>query len=240
MIFKVTNDIDDLSRQFADWMVAYIGNTLTGNDRFCVALSGGSTPKKLYQLLASEKYRDKIDWSRIHFFIGDERYVPYSNERNNGRMIHETLLDVIPAKKGQIYLMRTDTDPETSAAEYENILREYFSGSDNTFDLVLLGLGDNAHTLSLFPGYPVVFEKTKWVSSFFLKEENIHRITLTAPVVNAARCVSFLVSGSAKSAALYNVFTKEHDPELYPAQIIQPFNDVLYWWTDKAAASELQ
>ncbi len=239
MIFKVTNDIDDLSRQFADWMVAYIGNTLTGNDRFSIALSGGSTPKKLYQLLASEKYRDKIDWSRIHFFIGDERYVPYSNERNNGRMIHETLLDVIPAKKGQIYLMLTDTDPETSAAEYENILREYFSGSDNTFDLVLLGLGDNAHTLSLFPGYPVVFEKTKWVSSFFLKEENIHRITLTAPVVNAARCVSFLVSGSAKSAALYNVFTKEHDPELYPAQIIQPFNDVLYWWTDKAAASEL-
>ncbi len=239
MIFKVTNDIDDLSRQFADWMVAYIGNTLTGNDRFSIALSGGSTPKKLYQLLASEKYRDKIDWSRIHFFIGDERYVPYSNERNNGRMIHETLLDVIPAKKGQIYLMLTDTDPETSAAEYENILREYFSGSDNTFDLVLLGLGDNAHTLSLFPGYPVVFEKTKWVSSFFLKEENIHRITLTAPVVNAARCVSFLVSGSAKSAALYNVFTKEHDPELYPAQIIQPFNDVLYWWTDNAAASEL-
>lgn len=154
-------------------------------------------------------------------------------------MIVETLLNLVPARKEQIHLMRTDIEPETSATEYEKVLRNYFPDINHSFDLVLLGLGDNAHTLSLFPGYPVTFEKTDWVQSFFLKEEHIFRITLTAPVVNAAGCIAFLVSGSEKMAALYNVFTKEHNPGLYPAQIIQPFNDEIYWWVDKAAASDL-
>ncbi|MCC7401438.1 MAG: 6-phosphogluconolactonase [Chitinophagaceae bacterium] len=240
MIFKITNDPDDLSRQYAGWMVEYIDKVLKTNNRFTIALSGGSTPKKLYRLLSSPEFINKIDWDRIHFFLGDERYVPYANERNNGRMITEALLNLVPAIKDQVHLIRTDLEPEVSATEYEKILRSYFADNNNTFDLVLLGLGDNAHTLSLFPGYPVIFEKTKWVKSFYLKEEKIYRITLTTPVVNASQCISFLVSGHAKAAALYNVFTKEHNPDLYPAQIIQPFNDVLYWWTDREAASDLQ
>lgn len=236
----VTKDINDLSKRFADWMVQKIENVLKVKDRFAIALSGGSTPKRLYQLLASDEYRNKIDWGRLHFFLGDERYVPYTSDRNNGRMIFETLLNFVPAKKEQIHLMRTDIEPEASVFEYENILRNYFPDDNHTFDLVLLGLGDNAHTLSLFPGYPVVFEKTKWVQSFFLEEEKIFRITLTAPLVNAAGTISFLVSGASKNAALYNVFTKEHNPGLYPAQIIQPYNDELYWWTDEAAAADLK
>jgi 6-phosphogluconolactonase len=240
MQLKVTKDINDLSVQFADWMVRYIEKVLATNDRFTIALSGGSTPKKLYQLLSSEAYKNKIDWSRMHFFLGDERFVPYSDDRNNGRMIFETLLDFVPAKKEQIHMMRTDIDADASAAEYEKILRSYFPDSNHTFDLVLLGLGDNAHTLSLFPGYPVIFEKSKWVDSFYLKQEKINRITLTAPVINAAGSIAFLVSGHEKMAALYNVFTKEHNPGLYPAQIIQPFNDQIIWWVDKDAASDLQ
>ncbi|HVT86700.1 MAG TPA: 6-phosphogluconolactonase [Chitinophagaceae bacterium] len=240
MQLKVTKDITDLSKHFADWLVPHIVKILTSQDRFTIALSGGSTPKKLYQLLASEAYKNKIEWSRIHFFLGDERFVPYTDDRNNGRMIFETLLGFVPVKKEQIHMMRTDMEPEASAADYEKILRSYFPDVNHTFDLVLLGLGDNAHTLSLFPGYPVIFEKAKWVESFYLKEEKIYRITLTAPVVNAAGCIAFLVSGHEKMAALYNVFTKEHNPGLYPAQIIQPFNDELYWWVDEAAASDLQ
>lgn len=240
MQLKVTKDINDLSRQFAGWMVQYIEKILKTHNRFTISLSGGSTPKKLYQLLASDEYKNKIDWSRIHFFLGDERYVPYTNDRNNGRMIFETLLNLVPVKKEQIHLMRTDIEPEASALEYEKFLHNYFPDSNHTFDLVLLGLGDNAHTLSLFPSYPVVFEKIKWVQSFFLKEEKIFRITLTPPLVNAAGTIAFLVSGHEKKAALYNVFTKEHNPGLYPAQIIQPFNDELYWWVDEAAAADLK
>ena len=105
MQLRVTNDINDLSRQFADWMVQYIEKVLKTNDRFTIALSGGSTPKKLYQLPSSGAYRDKIDWSRIHFFCGDERFVPYTDDRNNGRMIFETLLNFVPANKEQIYMI---------------------------------------------------------------------------------------------------------------------------------------
>lgn len=240
MHVKITNDINDLSRQLAGWMVQYIEIILKTKNRFTIAFSGGSTPQKLYQILASVEYRNKIEWGKVHCFLGDERFVPYSNERNNGRMIFDTLLNIVPVKKDHIHLIRTDVAPEISALEYEKILRHYFPDGNHTFDLVLLGLGDNAHTLSLFPGYPVIFEKTKWVDAFYLKEEKINRITLTAPVVNAAGSIAFLVSGQGKMAALYNVFTKEHNPGLYPAQIIQPFNDELYWWVDKEAAADLK
>lgn len=240
MQLNVAKDLVDLNKQLADWIVNYIEKVLKNNDRFTIVLSGGTTPKKLYRLLSSEEYRAKIEWSRLHFFIGDERFVPFTSERNNGKMIIESLLSLVPVKKEQIHLMRTDCAPETAAAEYEKILHQYFPNENHTFDLVLLGLGGNAHTLSLFPEYPVVFEKSKWVQAFYLEEEKIYRITLTAPVVNAAGCVAFIVSGSEKMAALYNVFTKEHNPALYPAQIIQPFNDELYWWVDQVAASELQ
>ena len=236
----VTKDIDELSQRFAEWMVDYIKKVLKDQTRFSLALSGGSTPKKLYHLLASDAFKNKIDWSRIHFFWGDERYVPFTDDHNNAKMAFDTLLNHVPVIKEQIHIMRTDIEPEFSAIEYEKSLHHYFPDKDHTFDLVLLGLGDNAHTLSLFPESPVIKDKNNWVKSFYLKKENIYRITLTPPVVNAAACVAFLVSGSNKTAALYNVFTKEQNPMLYPAQVIQPFNDELYWWVDENAAAMLK
>ena len=240
MKLTVAKDINELSHQFAEWLVRYIQKNLKQQDRFIIALSGGSTPKKLYQLLVSDGFKNKIDWSKLHFFWGDERCVPFRDDRNNARMAFETLLNHVPVIKEQIHIIRTDITPEVSAREYEKLLHQYFPDKDHTFDLVLLGLGDNAHTLSLFPENSLINEKEKWVSSFYLKEENIYRITLTPPVVNASSCVAFLVSGKNKSAALYNVFTQEHDPMLYPAQIIQPFNDELYWWVDEDAASMIR
>jgi 6-phosphogluconolactonase len=239
MKLKVTKDINDLSVQFAEWLVQYIEKVLKKQDRFTLVLSGGSTPKKLYRLLASETYRNKIDWSRMHFFWGDERYVPFTDERNNAKMAFETLLDHVPVVKEQVHIIRTDIDSEASASEYEKTLHQYFPDKNHTFDLVLLGLGENAHTLSLFPGHFEVDEKSNWVKSIYLREENMYRITMTAPVVNAAACVVFLISGHEKMTALYNVFSKEHNPILYPAQIIQPYNDELYWWVDEAAAADL-
>jgi 6-phosphogluconolactonase len=129
-------------------------------------------------------------------------------------------------------------EPGQSAAEYDKLLHNYFDKRPHTFDLVLLGLGNDAHTLSLFPGYPFT-ENKKWVSAFYLAEQDMYRVTLTPPVVNMAAKVAFMVSGGSKAAALYHVRATEHDPGLYPAQIIQPFNGELYWFVDEAAAADL-
>lgn len=240
MNLNVATDADQLSKRVADWVIDLIHQTLKKQDRFVIALSGGNTPKKLYSLLATENYKDKIDWKKIHFFWGDERYVPFTDDRNNAKMAFDTLLDHIPIDKNNVHIMRTDISPEESSTAYEKLLHEYFHRKKHSFDLVLLGLGDNAHTLSLFPGYDIVHEKEKWVSSFYLEEQKTYRVTLTAPVVNKSSCIAFLVSGSDKAASLYNVVYGEHDPNLYPAQLIQPFNDELYWFTDEAAAADIK
>ena len=240
MKLTIAKNINDLNQRFAEWLVSYIQKTLKEQNRFTIALSGGSTPKKLYSLLASNIFKNKIDWNKLHFFWGDERYVPFTDDRNNAKMTFDILLNNVPVIKEQIHIIRTDIEPEVSAKDYEKLLRQYFPDKNHTFDLVLLGLGDNAHTLSLFPESSLIKEKEKWVSSFYLKKENIYRITLTPPVVNASACVAFLVSGKSKSAALYNVFNQQHEPMLYPAQIIQPFNDELYWWVDEDAASMIK
>lgn len=236
----ISKDIDTLSNYFADWLILYIKEVLSKQDRFTIALSGGSTPKKLYQLLASDKYKNQIHWERLHFFWGDERFVPFDDERNNAKMAYEELLDHVPVDKKNIHVMRTvGLEPEESAIEYEKILHQYFDGKAHSFDLVLLGLGNDTHTLSLFPGYDVVTENKKWVSAFYQKEQQMYRITLTAPVVNNAARVAFLISGGDKAAALYHVLSSEHEPYLYPAQIIQPFNSELYWFYDEAASVDL-
>lgn len=240
MKLTIAKDINELSQQFAEWLVSYIQKVLKQQNKFTIALSGGSTPKKLYELLASDVFKNKIDWSKMYFFWGDERFVPFTDKRNNAKMAFDALLNHVPVKKEQVHTIRTDIEPEVSVGEYEKLLHQYFPDKDHTFDLVLLGLGDNAHTLSLFSENPLINEKEKWVGSFYLKEDKIYRITLTPPAVNAAAYVVFLVSGKNKSAALYNVFTQEHVPMLYPAQIIQPFNDELYWWLDEDAASMIK
>ncbi len=230
---------EELSADCARWLINFVADTLATQDRFTLVLSGGSTPKTLYTLLATENFRSQIDWGKVHFFWGDERYVPFQDERNNAKMAFDSLLDHVPIIKDQVHVMRTDIDPVESALEYDELLRRYFQGHEFTFDLVLLGLGDDAHTLSLFPGYPLVHEKIKWVDSFFYEAQEMHRITLTPPVVIQARRVAFLVSGGDKAAAVYHTIASEHDPDLYPAQIIQPFHNEAYWFCDEAAAADL-
>lgn len=230
---------DDLARSFADWLVQYVKDVLQKQDRFTIALSGGGTPKKLYRLLASDTYRDKIDWSRLHFFWGDERYVSPMDERNNARMCYDELLDHVPILHSQVHVMRTDIPAEESASEYEEVLHRYFDGQPHSFDLVLLGLGDNSHTLSLFPGYDVVHETKKWVTAFFLVEQNMYRITLTAPVVNDAAAIAYLVTGSDKASAVREVINGKPDPDKHPAQVIKPATGQVHWFLDQAAAADL-
>lgn len=241
MKLHVSADIDELSNTAARWITDYIREVLEKRNRFTIALSGGSTPKKLFRLLADESYKNKVNWRQLHVFWGDERNVPVTDERNNAKMAFDELLNHLPIPAGQIHPVATDMEPVAAALSYQQLLHSYFDKQLYTFDLVLLGLGDNVHTLSLFPGYDdIIFEKEEWVKSFWLEEQDMYRITLTAPVVNSAARVAFLVSGADKAEAVQHAIADKYDPSIYPAHIIKPHNDELYWFVDKPAAANLQ
>lgn len=229
-----------LSQDLAGHIAQLINRVLAEKDRFTFVLSGGSTPKALYAQLASSPYAESIPWEKVHFFWGDERAVPFEDERNNARMCYQELLDRIPVPAANIHVMRTDIGPEESAADYEKVLKTYFKEGEITFDFVLLGMGDDGHTLSLFPGTPVIHEEKRWATSFFLPAQDMFRITLTAPIVNAARYVAFMATGAGKAETLVQVLEGERNLDLYPSQIIQPSQGELHWFVDEAAAANLK
>jgi len=239
MELHIEKDTKALSDSLAEWLNKYIQQVLAKQDRFTFVLSGGSTPKALYALLAESPYKESIPWEKLHFFWGDERAVPFEDSRNNAKMCYDELLDKVPAKAENIHIMRTDITPEESAAEYEKIVKTYFEGSETTFDFVLLGMGDDGHTLSLFPGTEVIHEQNALATSFFLKAQDMYRITLTAPVVNDAACVAFLAAGAGKAEVLKQVLQGEKNVDRYPSQIIQPVKGELHWFVDEAAAALL-
>ena len=240
MDLQVYKDAQQLSEAAAKWIAGLIADTLKVRDRFTIALSGGSTPKLLHKILAAAPYKDQIDWSKLHIFWGDERAVPFEDERNNAKMAYDTLLNFVPVPPSQIHVMRTDIGPEESAIDYEKILHQYFDTTPNTFDLVLLGMGDDGHTLSLFPGTAIVHEEKAWATAFFLKAQDMFRITLTKTIVNRAARIAFLTTGPKKTHALKEVLKGAYNPDLYPSQEIRPLNGELHWFVDEAAAAGLK
>lgn len=240
MELHIAKDTAQLSENIAAWISNYILEVLQNQERFTFVLSGGSTPKQLYTLLAKAPYNEVIPWERIHFFWGDERAVPFEDERNNAKMAYDTLLNKVGVNPDNIHVMRTDISPEASAAEYEEILKTYFGKQQTTFDLVLLGMGDDGHTLSLFPGLPIVHEQKAWVKAFWLEAQDMYRITLTAPVVNNSACVLFMATGTGKAITLKNVIEGTFDAEKFPSQLIRPQDGQLHWFVDEAAAGALE
>ncbi len=240
MNLHIYKNPEELSNAVAEWITDYIQTVLVKNNRFTIALSGGSTPQKLHTILAASPYKEKIDWKKMHIFWGDERAVPFTDDRNNAKMAYDTLLNHLPVPAEQIHVMRTDIEPEVSALEYEKILHTYFDETDTSFDLVLLGMGDDGHTLSLFPGTDIVHEKQAWVKAFFLKSQDMYRISLTAPIVNKSAAVAFLAAGKNKSKTLEQVLEGAIQPDLYPSQIIKPVTGDLHWFVDEAAAADLR
>jgi len=253
MHLHIFENINELSKRVADWMIEHINNTLQQQDRFTLVLSGGSTPKKLHELLSSDDYKNEIDWSKLHIFWGDERFVPFNDDRSNSKMCFDTLLNNVPVPKEQIHKMQTENiTPEDSAKAYEEVLKKYFPEAASpqlqttnyklqTFDLVLLGMGDDGHTLSLFPGKTEVIHETKKLcTSLWLESQNMYRVTLTHPIVNYSAAVAFLVTGSGKAKALHEVLKGNYNPDVYPSQIVKPTNGELHWFVDEAAASLLQ
>ena len=233
-------DAEALSNAVAKWIADIIAETLKKASRFTIALSGGSTPERLHKILAASPYKEQIDWEKLHIFWGDERAVPFEDSRNNAKMAYDTLLNFVPVPAAQIHVMRTDISPEQSAAEYRKILHEYFGNTGPSFDLVLLGMGDDGHTLSLFPGTAVVHEETVWATAYFLKAQDMYRITLTKTIVNRAARIAFLTTGPKKTHALKEVLKGAYNPDQYPSQEIKPLNGELHWFVDEAAAAGLK
>lgn len=231
---------DEVSKALAEWITQTIETILQKQDRFTWVVTGGNSPKQLYELLAGAPYKDRIDWSKMHIFWGDERAVPYNDSRNNAKMTFDHLLNKVPIVHEQVHIMDTTLPPNESAKAYEAILHRYFKEEGPTFDLVLNGMGDDGHTLSLFPHTPVIHETKTWVTSFYLDAQQMYRTTLTAPVVNRAHKVAFLTFGANKSNALYEVLKGARNVDQYPSQIIQPTHGELHWFVDEAAAARLQ
>lgn len=239
MHLHIYKNAAETSIALADRIVLLIKNTLVKNNRFTIALSGGETPKKLYQVLASATYRNKIDWSRLHIFWGDERMVPFNDERSNAKMAFDILLDNVNIPADQIHRIQTDIDPPEAALQYEKILHQYFDSSKTTFDVVLLGMGDDGHTLSLFPNAEVLTDTSSWVKADTNEQKGMQRITLMPAVVNLSSAIVFLVTGESKAKVLQQII-EEPQQHAYPSQLIQPVNGELYWFADEAAAKYLK
>ena len=204
-----------------------------------VALSGGSTPRALYELLSdpNEPFREQIAWDQTHFFFTDERHVPPDHPDSNYRMVNEAMFSRVPVPPQNIHRVPAENAAAEDAAKaYESDLRNFFGEAIPAFDLVLLGLGEEGHTASIFPGSDVLSETQRLVAAPFVQKLNAYRITMTLPVLNNGKSVVFLVTGASKAAILREIFKSKKDPDLYPAQAISPTNGAVSWLVDKAAA----
>jgi 6-phosphogluconolactonase len=205
-----------------------------------VALAGGHTPEHTYQILSQPPFRDQVPWAKVHVFWSDERCVPLDDPRSNAHMAHQALLDRVPIPPGQIHPICGNQNPQQVAEEYESLLRDFFAGRSPCFDLVLLGLGENGHTASIFPGTPAVDEEQgRWVIAVFVAEQAMWRVTMTPLLINQATMVTFLVAGTAKARIMQRVLDGPFEPHDLPAQLIQPVSGSLDWIVDEKACREL-
>lgn len=228
---------DELALGAARFFVEQAQQAIAERGRFYVALSGGSTPKAMHQII-SEQFTESIDWSEVFIFWGDERSVPPDSDESNFKMAKETLLNHVAIPERNVFRIHAEMVSETAAAEYENQLKGVFTNMQwPRFDLIFLGLGSDGHTASLFPHTAALSETDHWVTANFVDTLDTWRITLTAPVINAASNVVFLVAGESKANVLREVINGPYQPDVYPSQIIAPENGNLYWFVDETAAA---
>ncbi len=236
----VNKDIAEQSEVAADLFVEVANAAIGSTGSLSVALAGGSTPRTLYSLLASDAYSDKIDWSKVTFFFGDERNVPPDSPDSNFRMASETILMVPTIETRKVHRWRTELNHERAAADYEKQLQQHFGSPLPRFDIFLLGLGTDGHTASLFPHCPEIRISRQLAISTWVSKLGEQRLTMTFPVINNASSVIFLVSGEEKAATVRNVVEGDFLPDEFPAQLVKPTSGDLYWLLDEAAASTLE
>lgn len=231
---KVLPDPMELAREAAERIATAAAHAIGEQGRFSLALSGGGTPRPAYELLAQEPYRSRIDWQKVRIFFGDERCVPPDHPQSNYRMANEALLSRVPIPAGNLFRMRGEIDPHQAAVEYGQMLKSEFG--DTGLDQVLLGLGPDGHTASLFPGTEALGETRHRCVANFVAKLDAWRITLTAPFLNLSRSVLFLVAGADKAKTVAQVLEGPPDPQRLPAQLIQPAGR-LTWLLDSGAAA---
>lgn len=240
MNVTVLKEKNDLLNALAEKICEAAKKAVDSHGRFDFVLSGGSSPKKLYELLASEKFKNKIDWEKTFFFFGDERFVPADDEQRNSLMARKSLFEPLKIDEHQIFEVDTTGTPEESAEKYWEKIHGYFAGKTIEFDFILLGLGDNSHTASLFPHTSVLNETEASVKSVFVEEVDMFRITMTAPLINQAKEIAFLVFGENKSEAVYHVLKEKNvSAEEYPGRLIDSDAEKVHWFLDEAAASKI-
>ncbi len=238
---RVCAGMDELGARAAEAAAAVIAEAVRNHGRCSLVLSGGDTPRGLHRALAS-RFRDVIPWQDVHVFWSDERYVPHEDAQSNYRMARETLLDHVPCPAANVHPMPTSfEDPADAAREHEATLRAFFDGERPRFDLAILGLGEDGHTASLFPGAPELHEQARWVLPVFNESaEPRSRLTLTLPLLRQSARTWFLVAGSQKAAAVRDVLTDRSATPTSPAVVLQRAGERVTWWLDRPAAAQLE
>jgi 6-phosphogluconolactonase len=231
---QINESLDHLNRAAAGLFVAIAENVLAEKRRFSVALSGGSTPRAMYSRLASDEFRDKIDWSKVTFFFGDERNVPPDSPESNFRMANETILEPLAIPSLNVHRWQIELGPAEAAARYQKELE-----TSGPLDLVLLGLGQDAHTASLFPHTSALGEQHRLAVANWVEKFHDHRLTMTPLAINRASNAIFLVAGEEKAEAVAAVLEGKFRPDDLPAQLVATECGTVYWLLDKPAASRL-
>jgi len=233
-----------LNHAVCDQIVEIAERAITTRGRFTMALSGGNTPKPIYEMLATRDYADAINWTFTHIFWGDERCVPPTDHDSNYYMAREVLLNRVRIPLGNLHRIHGEIEPQKAAELYEADLRDFFVKRLNSprsrFDLILLGMGGDGHTASLFPGIPAIRETQKWVAAQHIEKLNAWRVTLTPAAINAAAAVFFVVTGDDKTAMVKRVLHDPLNPNELPSQVIKPTDGMLRWYLDQTAGKGIK
>ena len=239
---KIFDDIDQLSAAVGEAIAELVNSATQAGRPFTIALSGGSTPKRLYECLAKPPLIEKINWSGVKIFFGDERAVPPTDEQSNYLMAKTALFDHLPIPSENIYRIQAELEDQKKAAKlYQQALLDNLDRNAKgkpVFDLVLLGLGDDGHTASLFPGTPILEEKSQFVNAVYVPKLHSWRLSITYPVINHAKRIFVLAAGDSKADILHDILCNTSSDTIYPIQRIQPKGE-LTWYLDKAAAAKL-
>ncbi len=239
---KVFSNKLQLSEKAAERWVRLYRRAITERGVFHVALAGGNTPRQLYRVLSGPDFSQHVDWQHVHLYFGDERFVPPENEESNFRMVKETLLDSVSIPSSNIHRIETERgDPHEVAARYEAVLTENLPKSEEgvpQFDLILLGIGPDGHTASLFPGTDVLHQRERFVAAVYVKQKSGWRITLTFPVLEAARHLMFMVAGKDKREVMERILSSRGGEEVVPVQMLEPRGEVEFF-LDAEAAGEV-
>jgi 6-phosphogluconolactonase len=238
-MIKVFKTDAELLNATAGLIIEKAGKAIEERGRFALVLSGGRTPDALYKMLAQPEWIDKIPWTKTDIFFGDERYVPEDDKRNNAFVAITLLLGKVPIPRQQIHRIPVQTNPEEDAKAYALSISRYFGSEPKKFDLIFLGLGENGHTASLFPYTDVLDGQTEMVKEVWVEEVGMHRITLTAPMINASHNIVFLVQGESKAEVVNDIINGMPQSDKLPAQLIRPVDGELYWFLDSGSAAKL-